>query len=331
MPSDRAVYDITPPRELEDRNLNSIKHGVPESSTISTSASSIEANNISDVATLLKARLQYAQIKLKTGMSAEELQQIEQAFLCSPRQPRRPLPSEFPPTPASPSPYARRIKRLLLSAMTLMKKSWQKKKRLRKQKKNELVQDEAAARAILMLSSSSSSSFQNKQHRPALFAPTTPSSPPPHDTVMDCPSSAESKSSQEEPMQRRPSWGMYKKFKQPLPPDDIYDAVSNVPNYKERSRYIGQALKQSRNEYADKGNHHRLHSLTLPAVSNDHEQVHYNRPMPRLHLHSYKPPPPPMFGRPLLEDPFNSKPIAHENVSSPPHSRSPPSPPVFKQ
>ncbi|KAL7335966.1 hypothetical protein PS15p_201362 [Mucor circinelloides] len=327
MPSVRAVYNITPPRELEDRNLNSIKHNVPESST-STSASSTDTNNISDVARLLKARLQYAQIKLKTGMSAEELQQIEQAFLCSPRQPRRPLPSEFPPTPASPSPHARRIKRLLLSAMTLMKKSWQKKKRLREQKKNELVQDETAARAILMLSSSSPSSFKNRQHRPAVFEPTAPSSPPPHDTATNCPISAESVSSQEEPMQRRPSWSMYKKFKQPLPPDDIYDAVSNVPNYEERSRYIGQALKQSRNEYADKENHHRLHSLSLPAFSKGHEQVHYNRPLPRLLLHSYKPPPPPMFGRPLLEDPFNSKPITHENVSSSPYSRSPP---VFKQ
>lgn len=264
-------------------------------------------------------------------MSAEELQQIEQAFLCSPRQPRRPLPSEFPPTPASSSPHARRIKRLLLSAMTPMRKLWQKKRRLREQEKNELVQDEAAARTILMLSSSSPSSFKNRQHLPAAFAPTTSPSPPPHDTVMNCPSSAESVSSQEESVQRRSSWGMYKKFKQRLPPDDIYDAVSNVPNYEERSKYIGQALKESRNEYADKEYHHLLHSLSLPAVSNDHEQVHYNRPLPRLHLHSFQPPPPPMFGRPLSEDPFNSKPITHEDGSSSAHSRSPPSSPVFKQ
>ncbi|GAN03530.1 hypothetical protein MAM1_0042c02985 [Mucor ambiguus] len=270
-------------------------------------------------------------------MSTEGLQQIERAFLCSPRQPRRPLPSEFPPTPASSSPHSRRMKRMLLSAMTPTENSWRKKKRVREQKKNELIEDEAAARTILMLSSSSSST--TRQHPTAAFAPTLSSSSPSHNTVINGTRLAESVCSQEELVQRRSSLHMYKNFEQTHPADDIYNAVSNVPNYEERSKRIGQALRQSRDENAYKDYQHRLHPLPPPAVSDDHGQIHYNRPLPPPHLHShyssistpYKPPPPPMFGRPLSEDPFNSKPIIYENISFSRHSRSPLSSPLSRK
>ncbi|KAK4521361.1 60S ribosomal protein L24 [Mucor velutinosus] len=267
-------------------------------------------------------------------MSTEGLQQIERAFLCSPRQPRRPLPSEFPPTPASSSPHSRRVKRLLLSAMTPTQNSWRKQKRIREQKKNELIEDEAAARTILMLSSSlpSSSSTTRQQHT-AAFAPTPSSSLPPHDTAKNSTSSAESVSSQEESIETPSSLHMYKNFEQPHPADDIFDAVSKVPNYEERSRYIGQALRQSHNENTDRDYQHRLQPPPPPAISDDHGQIQHNRPLPPPHLHNrypptsmqYKLPSPPMFGRPLSEDPFNSKPIIHEDASSYRHSRSPPS------
>lgn len=274
-------------------------------------------------------------------MSTEDLQQIEYAFLYSPRQPRRPLPSEFPPTPASSSPHSRRVKRLLLSAMTPTQNSWRKKKRMRERKKNELIEDEAAAKTILMLCSTSpsSSSSTAKQHPTTTFVPTPSSSSTYHDTAVNGTSSAEPVSLQKESMQRRPSLPMRQNFEQPLPSDDIYDTVSNVPNYEERSRYIGQALRQSRDEYADKNHQHRLHPPPPPASSVDHGDIQYNRPLPSPHHHSfypptstpYKPPPPPMFGRPLSEDPFNSKPIIHENVSFSRHSRSSPSPPPSKE
>ncbi|KAL9542507.1 hypothetical protein MBANPS3_008579 [Mucor bainieri] len=338
MPSERIMYNITPPRELNNEDSSRTKDNPSKFSKSTTSRATIDTNNVADIAKLLKARLQYAQLKLETGMSTEDLQQIERAFLCSPRQPRRPLPSEFPPTPASSSPHSRRVKRLLLSAMTPTQNSWRKKKRIREQKKNELIEDEAAARTILMLSSSSPSSSSTARQHPttAAFAPTPSYSSPPHEAVTNSTSSAESVSSQEEPMHRRSSLHMYKNFKHPQPADDIYDAVSNVPNYEKRSRDIGQALRQAHDEYAEKDIQYRLQPPPPPAMSDDHGQINYNRP-PQLYSHHsltsmpYKPPPPPMFGRPLSEDPFNSKPIIHENVSSSRHSRSPPSPPLSKE
>ncbi|OAD06559.1 hypothetical protein MUCCIDRAFT_78399 [Mucor lusitanicus CBS 277.49] len=297
----------------------------------------IDTSNVADVAKLLRARLQYAQIKLQTGMSTEDLQQIERAFLCSPRQPRRPLPSEFPPTPASSSSHSRRVKRLLLSAMTPAQNSWRKKERIREQKKNELIEDEAAARTILMLSSSSPSSSSTARQPPtAALASIPSSSTPTHDTAFNSTGSADSVSSQEELMQRRSSLHMYKNFKQPLPADDIYDVVSNVPDYEERSRYIGQALRQAHSEHVEKDDQYHLHPPPPPlAISDGHGQSEYNRPLPPSHVQNqhlqstttYKRPPPPMFGRPLSEDPFNSKPIIHENVSFSRHSGSPASPP----
>ncbi|KAI8647126.1 hypothetical protein BD408DRAFT_196265 [Parasitella parasitica] len=264
----------------------------------------------------MRARLQYAQIKLRTGMSTEDLQQIERAFLSSPRQPRRPLPSEFPPTPASSSPHSRRVKRLLLSAMTPTHNSWRKKKRIREQKKNELIEDEAAARTILMLSSSSSV----PRHQTNSAA----SSSPPHDAAINSTSSVGSASSLEEMLHRRSSLHLYKDYDQPNPPEDIYEAVSNVPDYREQSRRTGKSLSE------------RLPPPSI-AINDGHQQLQYNRPLPtpRHHHHAtsnfYKPPPPPMFGRPLSEDPFASKPIIHGNVSSSRHSTNLPSPPLSKK
>ncbi|CEP11419.1 hypothetical protein [Parasitella parasitica] len=321
MPSDRSAYNITPPRDLDNHHSSDIKHfNASESSTSTAAPAPIDTTNVSEIAKLMRARLQYAQIKLQTGMSTEDLQQIERAFLCSPRQPRRPLPSEFPPTPASSSPHSRRVKRLLLSAMTPTQNSWRKKKKIREQKKNELFEDEAAARTILMLSSSSSA--------PRHQTNATVSSSPPYDNGMNSTSSGGSVSSGEETVHRRSSLHMYKNFDRPNPSDDIYDAVSNVPDYEEQSRRIGKSLSE------------RPHCPPPPAIAiNDSlQQVQYDRPLPSPHYLQrlatptfYKPPPPPMFGRPLAEDPFYSKPIIHENVSSSRHNTTPPSSPLPKK
>lgn len=251
-------------------------------------------------------------------MSTEDLQQIERAFLSSPRQPRRPLPTEFPPTPQSSSPHSRRIKRMLLSAMTPTRNSWRKKKRIKELKKNELIADEAAARTILMLSSSlpSASSSSTSRHNTTAAAFSAP-----HDTVINGTSSAGSVSSPEEMMQRYSSLHLYKHIEQQHPSDDLFDAISNVANYEEQSRHVGQALQR---EIQPEKVHHPPPAI---AINNDHQHIHYSRPLPS----HYKAPPPPMFGRQLSEDPFHSKPIIHENVSSSRHSRPPPSPPLSKK
>lgn len=259
-------------------------------------------------------------------MSTEDLQQIERAFLSSPRQPRRPLPTEFPPTPQSSSPHSRRSKRMLLSAMTPTQNSWRKKKRIREQKKNELIEGEAAARPILMLSSSlpSASSSSTSRHNT-----TTATFSAPHNTVINSASSVGSVSSPEGMMQRYSSLHLYKHIEQQHPSDDLFDAISNVANYEEKSRHIGQALQR---EIQLEQVHHPPPDI---AIDNDHQHIHYNRSLPPPHLHSspsyYKVPPPPMFGRQLSEDPFHSKPIIHENVSSSRHSRPPPSPLLSKK
>lgn len=189
---------------------------------------------------LLKTRLQYAQIKLQKGMSTEDLQLIERAFFSSPRQPRRLLASEFPPIPQSSSPQSRRVGRMLLSAMSPAQNSWRKKKKIREQRKNELIEDEAAAKTILMLSSSSytSSFFEPRHHT------TTAVSSLPYFTVMNNTSSVESVFSSEEMMQRLSSLYVYKHFEQQHSSDNIFDAVSNVADYEEQSRQIGQALQR---------------------------------------------------------------------------------------
>ncbi|OBZ82146.1 hypothetical protein A0J61_09806 [Choanephora cucurbitarum] len=99
----------------------------------------------------MKARLQYAQMKMETGLSTENLQKVESAFISSPKQPRRPLPSEYPPYP---TPLSRRYRRMLLSAT-----SAQKKKHLQKE---EAKRDEAAF-TILMLKSQGSNLSQEKE------------------------------------------------------------------------------------------------------------------------------------------------------------------------
>ncbi|KAI8090225.1 uncharacterized protein B0P05DRAFT_529904, partial [Gilbertella persicaria] len=114
----------------------------------------MDPQNITNMATLLKARLQYAQIKMETGLSTEGLQKTEPAFISSPKQPRRPLPSEYPPYPTSSTPQSRKSRRMLLSATTNAQNVLRK-RRLEKEKDQQSKQDEAAAFTILMLRSSS--------------------------------------------------------------------------------------------------------------------------------------------------------------------------------
>lgn len=208
---------------------------------------------------------------------------------------------------------------MLLSAVTPTQNSWRKKKRIRELKRNELVEDEAAARTILMLSSSSTSRHNT----------TTAAFSAPHNTVINSTSSVEPISSPEEIMQKPSSLHLYKHIEQQHPSDDLFDAISNVANYEEQSRHIGQALQR---EIQPEKVHHPPPAI---AINNDHQHIHYNRPLPPPHLHSspsyYKTPPPPMFGRQLSEDPLHSKPIIHENLSSSRHSRPPPSPPLSKK
>ncbi|KAI8333242.1 hypothetical protein BD560DRAFT_414961 [Blakeslea trispora] len=114
-------------------------------------------------ATLLKARLQYAQIKMKTGLSTESLQKIESAFISSPKQPRRPLPSEYPPYSLSSTPQSRKYKRMLLSATSTQSPS--KKRRLREERKEEAKRDEAAFTILMLKSQGSGSSLEDNQGR----------------------------------------------------------------------------------------------------------------------------------------------------------------------
>lgn len=251
------------------------------------------------MAKLLRARLQYAQLKITTGMSTENLQQIEQAFISAPRQPRRPLRSEYPPTPAHSSPHSRKLKRMLLSAMTPTQSSWRKKKKIREQRKNEAIEDEVAARTILLLSSSSSS--QN----PDLITP--PNS------------------------EHRSDNSKVQHYQPPAYYDDkdnassLYDAVADISDYEERSREICQLLPKKRQP--------EDHSVFPPAIvhgrnqetGNPYQYFEYNRPLPPPPpQYHYKPKHPFMFDCPLVEDPFNSKPIGQNQLSS--RDNSPPSP-----
>lgn len=246
---------------------------------------------------MLKARLQYAQLKITTGMSTENLQQIEHAFLASPRQPRIPLPEEYPPTPAHSSPHSRKLKRMLLSAMTPAQNSWRKKKKIREKKKNEAIEDEAAARTILMLSSSSKTA-------PAL---TPPSSVHKND----------SHSSPEDRVRYYPL-PVYKEH------TSIYDAVSNIPNYNKKSKIIGKSLPRRVGSPPP-----AVISRKNQGTGSPHQYYQYNRPLPPPPKY-YKPKPPPMYGRPLSEDPFYSTPIIQNNISAS-RNRTPPSPPLSKK
>jgi hypothetical protein len=267
----------------------------------------------------LKARLQYAQIKLETGLSTEKLQQIEHAFLYSPRQPRRPLPSEYPPIPATSSPHSRKLKRLLLSAVTSTQNSWRKKKKIREQKKNEAIQDEAAARTIMMLSSSQET--QQEQYQQLHTPPRTKS-----------PSSGSSGSPPEGcRIKNRSTYNM-----NPYSPSadyygnlndeasDIDEAVANAPNSEKKNRYIGQSFPRRSHS-----NPHQ--TLPPPAIVSDHNSstgsphyyYQYNRPLPPPPQYYYKPRSPLIYDGPLLEDPFCSAPIFQSALSDSHHRSSP--------
>lgn len=246
---------------------------------------------------LLRDRLQYAQLKIITGMTTENLQQIEQAFLFLPRQPRRPLPSEYPPIPAHSSPHSRKLKRMLLSAMTPTQSSWRKKKKIREQKKNEAIEDEAAARTILLLLSPSSS--QN----PDLITP---------------PNSGHRSDNSKVQHYQPPAY-----YNDKDNASNLYDAIADILDYEECSREICQSLPRKR-QPTDL-------SVFPPAIvhgrnqetGNHYQYLEYNRPLPPPPQYHYKPKHPLIFGHPLVGDPFNSKPIVQNQLSS--RDNSPPS------
>lgn len=242
--------------------------------------------------TLLRARLQYAQLKIKTGLSTDQLQHIEAAFISSPRQPRVPLPQEYPPEPpARLSAHSRKLKRLLLSAMSTSQK--------KKQKQQQQKQDEEdAARTILMLASSSKP--------PAL------TTPPRSESNRQC-IGLRSPDINHVRFQLPPP-AAHKKKKRNM---SLYDVVAKIPNYEEKARRIGKSLpKRSRKE-------ERM-QVTPPAVvcrqnrdtGSPHHYYQYNRPLP----HSY-------YEHALPEDPFYSRPLVPNNISNSRYNP-PPSPPL---
>lgn len=228
-------------------------------------------------------------------MSTEDLQRIEHAFLASPRQPRIPLPEEYPPTPAHSSPHSRKLKRMLLSAMTPTQNSWRKKKKIREKQKNEAIEHEAAARAIMMLSSSN----------------TAPELTPPR-------SEHKSSTSPGNCRVRKCYLPVYEKC------TNIYDAVSDIPDYDSRSKRIGKSLPRREVSPPPAVISHKNRSTGSP-----HQYYQFNRPLPPPPKY-YKPKHPPMFGRPLAEDPFYSTPIIRNNISTSRY-RTPPSPPLSKK
>lgn len=82
---------------------------------------------------------------------------------------------------------------------------------------------------------------------------------------------------------------------------------------------------------------HNHYPLPLPlaiAINDGYQHIQYNR-SPHLHSSSsfYKAPPPPspMFGRQLSEDPFHLTPIIYKNVCSSRYSKPLPFPPLSKK
>lgn len=230
-------------------------------------------------------------------MSTENLQRIEQAFLVSPRQPRIPLPEEYPPKPAHSSPHSKKLKRMLLSAMTPTQNSWRKKKKIREKQKNEAIEHEAAARAILMLSSS------NKE--PAITPPR---------------SEHRSKNSSS------PEDSHVREYSPPVSEGhaSLYDVVADIPDYEAKSKRIGKTLSRR-----DKSPPPAVISHRNQKTGSPHQYYQYKRPLP-LPPKYYKPKPAPMFGRSLAEDPFYSTPIIQNNISASRY-RTPPSPPLYKK
>ncbi|KAG2233280.1 hypothetical protein INT48_001592 [Thamnidium elegans] len=279
---DRNIYGVTPPRE-PDEDMHLIKR-TPNNPTL-------DPESLNNAITLLKARLQYAQLKIKTGLTSEQLQQLEPAFLSSPRQPRIPLPQEYPPHPAHFSARSRKLKRLLLSAISPRHTTWRK-------KKIQQQDEEEAARTILMLASST---------------PPPPATP----TESNC-IGLRSPDINQVRFQLPP----YQKKKKRV--TSLYDAVAKIPNYEEKARRIGKSLPKR------KGSMHGTPSRLPPAVvchsnqdtGSPHQYYQYNRPLPY---------PPNYYENSLLpEDPFYSRPIIPNNLSNSRY-KPPPSPPLTQK
>jgi hypothetical protein len=112
---------------------------------------------------------------------------------------------------------------------------------------------------------------------------------------------------------------------------DIYDAVSNIPNYEEKSRRIGQSLpKRSQTKAPPPPPPPAVILDPNSKTGSPHHYYQYNRPLPPPPQYYYRPRPPPMYGRPLSEDPFHSTPIVQGALSDS-RRRSPPSPPSPKK
>ncbi|KAI8970004.1 hypothetical protein BDF20DRAFT_888838 [Mycotypha africana] len=243
------VDELTPPREYDDDEFSE-DHDRKIGEEQESSSLSINYNNAADLFRLLQARLQYAQIKLETGLSTENLQQIERSFITSPRQPRRPLPSEYPPTPQSSTPQSRKVKRMLLSAMTPSQNSWRRKKRVRHQQQIQeestdlLEEEEDAARTILMLGAS-------RSYSPSNTSPETPktnilqqhSSTSPEFRIRRRKFAYDTDQEEEEEGE-----GEEEEENQHQPRPDLFAAVAKIPNYEEKSRQFAQSILRRRSQ-----------------------------------------------------------------------------------
>ncbi|KAI9259840.1 hypothetical protein EDC94DRAFT_585681 [Helicostylum pulchrum] len=283
---DRNIYGVTPPREPDEETLHPIKRTPPTT----TNHPTLDPESLNNAITLLKARLQYAQLKIKTGLSTEQLQRLEPAFLSSPRQPRIPLPHEYPPPePAHfSSAHSRKLKRLLLSAMSPQKK----KKKKQQQQQDE--EEEDAARTILMLAKP-----------PSALTP-----PPSSESNRSC-IGLRSPDINQARFQLPPP-PVRKKKKRTM---SLYDVVAKIPNYEEKARRIGKSLPKRLG---------RMQVTPPPAVvchqnqitGSPHHYYQYNRPLP----HSY-------YDHSVPEDdPFYSRPIVPVSSS---RYNPPPSPPLY--
>ncbi|KAI9364109.1 hypothetical protein BD770DRAFT_439789 [Pilaira anomala] len=307
----RNIYGVTPPKEPdEEEKLQPTHH----------SALPLDPETLHSTLTLLRARLQYARLKIITGLSTEELQQIEHSFLSTPRQPRAPLPEEYPPVSShQATQYARKIKRALLSGKSAQKTG--KKKQASSKKKVEQVEQEpiveeqdaeAAARTILMLSKEK-------------LTPTPSSSNSSSSSSSNSSNSSESEIKRKAELLRSPD---INHIRYTLPPSyhyrpqkSLYDVVAKIPNYEEKSREAGKSLPRRKKK-------EKIPPAVISHQNEDtgspHQYYQYNRPLP---AHQY--PPSSTYEHSLPEDPFYSRPIVPNNLSISRY-QPPPSPPLTK-